>query len=634
MTISNPGDAELLRRVSVRPRRRQIRPIRPPPVAAEARSGAPAQVHASCEEMVTSHSRSRVGERRPHPLLPRQSYGLRCSGPVRLLLLRLDLRSLCVWRPGSDASFPACLFSSDRFMATFGPASPYCCSDDGSRPTAAPTMAPPAACVAPARLPPPSVRGFAAASLPVGAISHANPTVHGRLVLCEVPSTPESPASSNLVLATPIHTASPVIAAGDGGHVTGPSYRMRAGELLAASGAFDALATDMDGVELAPQTPLVSKCSNGVSVEREAATCKGWQEVRLRHGPHRLVSPASASCLVTGHHVAKCRDPFRCSCCLGNGHRARECWNAWHPLSLLNNRSASSLSHLDTIIFIHLHVRPGLMPHTLPSKEIRRDSWASVVSSSAGSPAFVEVTLQPVFAAQAELLHSKLQGMASLQMVMAIQPLSDVVDSMHGWLLRAGELSPVAAEAPLPPMSPPLPKLVVDFEGDKNVDLCGCFSPRASGFLPCVGSSLTPHVLPDFEREATAEVVSPVLQIMRELQVLCGEPISPLSMEQLKLDSLQTLEVDLPCQASNSLPLGIMERGILDVVAIPSYVTIGQVMPVSGMTIEPLMLAPTSNSNALFAKELCDLLASVEVSRPGLGKSIACLLMEAPIRDK
>ncbi|KAE8812477.1 putative LRR receptor-like serine/threonine-protein kinase [Hordeum vulgare] len=77
-----------------------------------------------------------------------------------------------------------------------------------------------------------------------------------------------------------------------------------------------------------------------------------------------------------------------------------------------------------------------------------------------------------------------------------------------------------------------------------------------------------------------------------------------------------------------------MERRVLDVVALPSSTTIEQVMPVTSMTTEPSVLPPTPNPNALFAKELCDLLASVEVTRPGLGRSIACLLTETPIRDK
>ena len=57
-------------------------------------------------------------------------------------------------------------------------------------------------------------------------------------------------------------------------------------------------------------------------------------------------------------------------------------------------------------------------------------------------------------------------------------------------------------------------------------------------------------------------------------------------------------------------------------------------MPVTNMTSEPIVVAPTPNPDALFAKELCDLLASVEVARPGLGKSIACLLTGTPIRGK
>ncbi|KAM3335554.1 hypothetical protein ACQJBY_029825 [Aegilops geniculata] len=625
--------------------------------------------------MGISRSRSRVGARRRRPLLPRQSSGAAASSGC-CCSASTSVRSA---RDGQAPTPPPARVSS--------PAADSRRTSGGPRSPAAPTMgavpASPAAGVAPAHLPPPSARGLAAASL---ASRKADPTMQGRLVSREVPSTPESPASSKLVLATPTPTASPVVAAGDSGHVTGPSSDLRAGKLLAASGASDALAAGMvqslwsslddddddkddeDGVELAPQSPLPTKCSSGVSTEHEAATCVGWQEVRPRHGSHRLASRAPASsprpipawlhgrccrCLVSGHRAAKCRDPFRCSHCLGNGHRARECRNAWRPLSLLDNPTASSLSRLDSIHHLHPSSCQAHSNAMLPSKAIQRDSWASVVSSTAGSAASADVALQSVFTAQAELLRSELQGMASLQMVKAIQPLSDVVDSMHGWLLRAGSLleraevalgrlSPATAEAPLPPMSPPLPKLVVDFEGDNDVDLYGCFSPRASGFSPRVGSSLTPQVLPDFEGVASVEVVSPVLQIMPELQMLSGELVSPLSMEQLKLDSPQASEVDLvsspppmeTCQASNSLPLDVMESGVLDAAVVPSSMIIGQVMPVSGMTTEPLVLAPTPDSNALFAKELCDLLASVEVARPGLGRSIACLLTGTPIRDK
>ena len=219
----------------------------------------------------------------------------------------------------------------------------------------------------------------------------------------------------------------------------------------------------------------------------------------------------------------------------------------------------------------------------------------------------------------------------------AIKPLREVADSLQGWLVRVGSFLE-RAEAALQrfPVAPaPMVESVVGFVDEADAELFGSFSPRA-------GSSSTPSVLTGFEGEACAEVVSPVLQIMPELQILCGKPASPLPTEQLKLGSLQASEVALmpspppvePCQVSGGLALSVVEHGVSDVTALPLPVTIEQVVPVSGMTIESSVSAPAPNSNALFAKELCDLLASVEVARPGLGRSIACLLTGTPIRGK
>ncbi|KAE8778679.1 putative LRR receptor-like serine/threonine-protein kinase [Hordeum vulgare] len=77
-----------------------------------------------------------------------------------------------------------------------------------------------------------------------------------------------------------------------------------------------------------------------------------------------------------------------------------------------------------------------------------------------------------------------------------------------------------------------------------------------------------------------------------------------------------------------------MEHRVLDAAALPSSTTIEQVMPMTGTVIEPSVLEPIPNPNALFMKELCDSQASVEVARPGLGRSIDCLLMVTPMRDK
>ena len=48
----------------------------------------------------------------------------------------------------------------------------------------------------------------------------------------------------------------------------------------------------------------------------------------------------------------------------------------------------------------------------------------------------------------------------------------------------------------------------------------------------------------------------------------------------------------------------------------------------------PIPPPPTDNSNALFAKELCDLLASVETVSPGTGRAIACLLTGTTFKGK
>jgi hypothetical protein len=165
-------------------------------------------------------------------------------------------------------------------------------------------------------------------------------------------------------------------------------------------------------------------------------------------------------------------------------------------------------------------------------------------------------------------------------------------------------------------VSAPMVVPAVGFVDEADVELFGSFSPRA-------GSSSTPPALPDFEGEASAEVVSPVLKIMPELQVLCGEPVSPQSLEQ------PTSEVVLvplpppvePCRASASLPLGVVERGVSDAVVPTSDVVVAS-------------KASTPVPGALLAKEICDFLVALEAADPGSGKTIGCLLKEKAIRDK
>jgi hypothetical protein len=48
----------------------------------------------------------------------------------------------------------------------------------------------------------------------------------------------------------------------------------------------------------------------------------------------------------------------------------------------------------------------------------------------------------------------------------------------------------------------------------------------------------------------------------------------------------------------------------------------------------PIPYPPAHNNNVLFAKQLCDLLNSLEVAIPGCGRAIACLLTWTTIKGK
>jgi hypothetical protein len=87
---------------------------------------------------------------------------------------------------------------------------------------------------------------------------------------------------------------------------------------------------------------------------------------------------------------------------------------------------------------------------------------------------------------------------------------------------------------------------------------------------------------------------------MPDLQELLGSSTLPLSMEHVEVDSSPTL-----CSLESS-----------DVISAPH---------------PPL---PALNPDALFAKELCDVLSSLEAAIPGCGRAIACILIGTTIKCK
>jgi hypothetical protein len=150
----------------------------------------------------------------------------------------------------------------------------------------------------------------------------------------------------------------------------------------------------------------------------------------------------------------------------------------------------------------------------------------------------------------------------------------------------------------LPAMLSPLGEVGVGSMKDMGVELYGCLSPRVgSSFLSL---SAMPSMPSSIEGEAIAVVVALMLQIMPDLQEICASSSLPLSGEHVKMDSLVTL-----CSRDPS-----------DVISAP--------------------IPPTSalSPDALFAKDLCDVLSKLEAAIPRYGRAIACLLTGLAIKSK
>jgi hypothetical protein len=197
----------------------------------------------------------------------------------------------------------------------------------------------------------------------------------------------------------------------------------------------------------------------------------------------------------------------------------------------------------------------------------------------------------------------------------AARPLRDEVTSLKLLLARAGaslepteacssggqELGTVHASFPLG--SADQKSSVVEEE-----HLYSCFSPRDS---PC--QSPQPVVLAASEGEGIDGTLTSVSTVSSPLSQalgfeLCEDPSPPLSMVHLHVDSLVTSKV-----ASAPPPVEASRCG-------------DKVIEVAGA------LAP--NFDALFASELCNLLARLEAASPGSSKEIARLLEEKSSRGK
>jgi hypothetical protein len=118
---------------------------------------------------------------------------------------------------------------------------------------------------------------------------------------------------------------------------------------------------------------------------------------------------------------------------------------------------------------------------------------------------------------------------------------------------------------------------------------------------------------------------------MPELQELCGESSVVPPMELGSLDALVVATTPSPILSETCLLLASVDSGGSDASDTHSSVSTGHVVSLSNEVVEAVVLAP--NSDALFAKELSDLLISLEKVSPGYGMEIASVLAGKASKD-
>jgi hypothetical protein len=130
--------------------------------------------------------------------------------------------------------------------------------------------------------------------------------------------------------------------------------------------------------------------------------------------------------------------------------------------------------------------------------------------------------------------------------------------------------------------------------------------------------------------EATKDATL-VLQIMPELQELCGESSVVPPMELRSLDALVVATTPSLILSKTCQLLASVDSGGSDASDTQSSVSTRHVVSLSNEVDEAGVLA--SNSDALFAKELSDLLISLETVSPGYGMEIASVLAGKASKD-
>uniref|UniRef100_A0A453LTA4 CCHC-type domain-containing protein n=1 Tax=Aegilops tauschii subsp. strangulata TaxID=200361 RepID=A0A453LTA4_AEGTS len=332
----------------------------------------------------------------------------------------------------------------------------------------------------------------------------------------------------------------------------------------------------------------------------------------VRRSPPAWLRNRCFRCLCRGHRAHSCRDPIRCTDCLRSGHIARFCRakKPVHQASLLQCHARSPASTGD-VSMIDVQFRSvsaehvGLVEETKMLRTELHDCLARVNSVLGRAEAALDkLEVVPDVSSLPEL---QIGVVPDVSLLPEIQ-----VGSVDGEAGMYGDLSPHATACRLP--------------------------------LPVVPVASRSEVI--------VEVVALVLQIMPELQKLCGETTSPISM--VLPEEMGSLRGDLAmptATSSSSLEpsqaLAFVDLGGLVVVAALSAELVGPVASVGAEVDEVGALAPVSEApepvrssifdhdamwaridEVVYAKKLGRLLTGLDAACPGSAKTIACLLVE------
>ena len=287
-------------------------------------------------------------------------------------------------------------------------------------------------------------------------------------------------------------------------------------------------------------------------------------------------------CHEAGHWASICCEPLRCNNCRQFGHKAKCCTGRTAPrpppvhVRQVAQKPAADRPRPWERSPPCPQPKPPCQPSSVQLQSVPVSQLVDQPSPLRHPPPPPSTTyVQLTLAEQAMLLRSELHGCLA---------------RVESFLVRAGaalDSSPVVLEACRPI------ELNVDSADMGEEGTYGSFSPRA---MAC------PLPQPHVSAPSESEVLAPVMLMMPELQELCGESAQgtpPLSMMHLEVDTFGP-------SAVTSLP--------------PSLV--------------PNQSPCVVDSEALFAKELCSLLASLEMASPGSGKEITYLLSRKDAGDK